>query len=323
MATVRFLVMLIAAAVGVMARRLVRRPRRPTWSLATELAWASMRTALLGSLRPGVTWLRSLPAPRGSDPRVRLEGVDAGGVPAQWCVPAQGETPERVVLYLHGGGYVFGSPATHRDIITRLAVESPARVLAPDYRLAPEHRFPAAHDDCLRAYRWLVDQGVPPEHIVVAGDSAGGGLTMGTLLSLRDAGEAQPAGAVLISPWIDPLASGGSIETNEPYDVFDRAFLVACITEYLEGKAPEDPRVVPLRCDLEGLAPLFIAIGSCEILLDQARALDAKARAEGVACRLALVEEQFHAFQSVAALVPEAARAVSEMSGFVRERIQP
>ena len=320
MKTARFLVMLIGAVTRVLARRLVRGPHRPTWSLTTELAWVSMRTALIGSVKLGVTWLKGFPAPRGSDPRVRFESVDADGVPAEWCIPTEGETPTRVVLYLHGGGYVFGSPATHREIITRLAAETPARVLAPDYRLAPEHRFPAAHDDCLRVYRWLLEQGVAPDRIVVAGDSAGGGLSMGILLSLRDAGEAQPAGAVLVSPWIDPLASGGSIEANEPFDVGNRDFLVACITEYLDGKAPDDPRVVPLQGDVAGLAPLFIAIGSCEILSDQAYALDARARSAGVECRLVEYEDQFHAFQNLASMIPEAARAISEMAGFVRER---
>ena len=134
---------------------------------------------------------KSLPEPRGSDPRVRVERIDADGVPAEWCIPIA-EEPARVILYLHGGGYVFGSPDTHREIITRLAIETPARVLAPDYRLAPEHRFPAAHDDCLTTYRWLVSRGVEPSQIVVAGDSAGGALSVGTLLALRDAGEPQP-----------------------------------------------------------------------------------------------------------------------------------
>jgi len=215
---------------------------------------------------------------------------------------------------------VFGSPGTHREIITRLATETPARVLAPDYRMAPEHRFPAAHDDCLTAYRWLVSRGVEPAQIVVAGDSAGGALSVGTLLALRDAGESQPAGAVLVSPWVDPLAAGGSMETNEPYDIGNRDFLVACIQEYMDGKTPDDPRVAPLRGDLAGLAPLFIAIGSCEVLFDQVHALSARARSAGVETRLAAYEDQFHAFQNLASLIPEAARAIGEMSAFAREK---
>ncbi len=319
MKTAWFLLMLTAAILRTVARRLVGGPHRPSWTWATELAWTSMRRALIGSVKLGVSWLKSFPEARGSDPRVRFERIEAGGVDAEWCVPV-GEVPARVILYLHGGGYVFGSPGTHREIITRLAVETPARVLAPDYRLAPEHRFPAAHDDCLAAYRWLVSRGVEPAQIVVAGDSAGGALSLGTLLALRDAAESQPAGAVLVSPWIDPLAAGGSIETNEPYDIANRDFLVACIQEYMHGKAPDDPRVAPLRGDLAGLAPLFIAIGSCEVLFDQAQALHARARAAGVETRLTVYEDQFHAFQNLAAMIPEAARAITEMSAFAREQ---
>jgi acetyl esterase/lipase len=320
MKTARYLFMLIGALLRTAVTRLVRGPRRPTWSWRTELAWASMRTALIGSVKLGVTWLKSFPEVRASDARVRFEPVDAGGIPAEWALPVEGDPPARVILYLHGGGYVFGSPRTHREIITRLAAETPARVLAPDYRLAPEHRFPAAHDDCLAAYHWLVSQGVEPSQIVVAGDSAGGGLSVGTMLSLRDAGEPQPAGAVLVSPWIDPLAAGGSIETNEPYDIGNRDFLVACIHEYTDGKPPEDPRVAALRADLSGLAPLFIAIGSCEVLRDQAHALEARASAAGVDTRIVVYEDLFHAFQNLASMIPEAARAISEMSAFAREK---
>ena len=319
MKTAWFLVMLTGAILRTVARRLVRGPHRPSWTWATELAWVSMRSVLIGSVKLGTGWLKSLPEPRGSDPRVRVERIDADGVPAEWWMPIA-EEPARVILYLHGGGYVFGSPGTHREIITRLATETPARVLAPDYRMAPEHRFPAAHDDCLTAYRWLVSRGVEPAQIVVAGDSAGGALSVGTLLALRDAGELQPAGAVLVSPWVDPLAAGGSMETNEPYDIGNRDFLVACIQEYMDGKTPDDPRVAPLRGDLAGLAPLFIAIGSCEVLFDQVHALSARARSAGVETRLAAYEDQFHAFQNLASLIPEAARAIGEMSAFAREK---
>jgi acetyl esterase/lipase len=312
--------MLVAALLRTTVRRIARGPRRPSWTWRTELAWASTRAAVMGSVKLGVTWLKSLPQPRGHDPQVRIEPVDAGGVPAEWCIPVEGELPDRVILYLHGGGYVFGSPRSHREIITRLALETPARVLAPDYRLAPEHRFPAAHDDCLAAYRWLAAQGVAPQRIVVAGDSAGGALAVGTLLSLRDAGEPQPAAAVLVSPWIDPLASGGSIDENEPFDIGNRDFLVACIEEYLDGKAPDDARVAPLLGDLRGLAPLFIGIGSCEMLLDQAHVLDARARAAGCKTWLAEYEDQFHGFQNLARIIPAAARTVSEMAAFAREK---
>lgn len=318
MKLVRMLSRVLAASLRTLVRRLFRGPHRPSWSLTTELAWASMRALLVGSVAHGITELRALPAPARKDERVRREGVDAGGVPAEWIDPTAGTTPDRVILYLHGGGYVFGSLATHGEITARLAAETPARVLSVDYRLAPEHPFPAAHDDCLCAYRWLLGQGVAPNRIVIAGDSAGAALAAGTLIALRDANETAPASGLLISPWIDPLANGGSIETNEPYDVGDRSFLVACCDAYMAGKVPEDPRVVPLRGDLTGLPPLFIAIGSCEILFDQARALHEKARSEGVESSLVVYDEMFHGFQNLAPMVPTAARAVSEMSDFVR-----
>ncbi|MBW2281583.1 MAG: alpha/beta hydrolase [Deltaproteobacteria bacterium] len=321
MKTLRFLATVIAGAFSVVLRRLFRGALRPTWTLRTELLRMSVRATLMGSVRFGVPWLRSLPSPARPDPHTRLDDVDAGGVPARWCVPTGADADDRVVLYLHGGGYVFGSPRTHADIIARLAAQVPARVLAVEYRLGPEFPFPAAHDDCLAAYRWLVAQGTDPSRIVLAGDSAGGGLCTGTLLSLREAREPQPAGALLISPWVDPLADGGTIRSNEPFDVGTRDFLVNCIGLYLEGKPPDDARVAPLGADLRGLAPLFIGVGRCEMLLDQARALDARARDHGVKTQLSEYEDQFHVFQNLAAFIPEADRAVDEMVGWVRSRL--
>lgn len=309
---------------GALARRVARGPRRPSWSLRTELVAAAMRAVVLGSKRRGVHWLRdaqaAAPAPSAAAKRVRFEPVDAGGVPAVWCLPP-GPPPRRTIVYFHGGGYVIGSHRTHRDLLARLALGAEARVLAVDYRLAPEHRFPAAHDDCLAATRWTLAQGVAPADLALAGDSAGGALAVATLCSLRDAGEPLPAAAALLCPWTDPLAEGGSMDANEDADFGDRELLVGWIDEYAPGDAARDPRVTVLRADLAALPPLLVQAGGGEILRDQIEAFVARARTAGVEVHLDLAQDLFHDWQLQAELLPEGARAVDEVAAFLARRL--
>lgn len=310
---------------GVLVGRLRRGPLRPGWSFRTELVSAVMRRTLMASKTRGIPWLRqatgALPESSAAIRRVRFEPVLADGVACEWCASADEPHPDRAILYLHGGGYVIGGVDGHRDVIARLALGVGARVLAVDYRLAPEHRFPAAHDDCLAAYRWLLAQGLTPERVAVAGDSAGGALSVATMISARDAGDPLPACGVLISPWVDPLASGGSMDDNEPFDFGDRELLVGWIRQYMGEEDPKHPLVTLMDADLHGLPPLCIQAGGAEILLDQIRAFAERARAAGVDVDCEVVPDMFHVFQIVANLLPEGVVAVDRLCAVLRARL--
>ena len=316
-----------------MFRRLTFGPRRPGWSIPAEFVQVSVRTALVCAKRWGFPWLRDLQklaSPRPSLPlfgRVEFAAVDADGIPCEWCRPKD-TTPGRTLLYLHGGGYVIGSVDSYRELIARLALGAGAQVLAPEYRLAPEHRFPSANDDCLAVYRWLLAQGLPAEEIAIAGDSAGGGLCVDVLRSARDAGDPLPAAALLFSPWVDPLARGGSLIENAPFDTLEAGFLAQCITSYLGGSGGDsggadsrDLRVAPLHADLSGLPPIRIAVGTCEIFLDQARELAKRASQSGVDATIAEYEDCYHLFQNLAALIPTAEYAIADCCRFLEEKL--
>ncbi|MFQ5933893.1 MAG: alpha/beta hydrolase, partial [Dehalococcoidia bacterium] len=192
---------------------------------------------------------------------VNLEVVDAGGVPSEWVVTPEADTG-RVVLYLHGGGYVLGSIATHRAFCARLSKAAGARVLVIDYRLAPEHPYPAAVEDALTTYRWILSQGIDPARIVIGGDSAGGGLTVATLVALRDAGDTLPSAGVCLSPWVDMEGIGGSMTTKASVDpVVQKEWLLEAAATYLASAHPRTPLAAPLYADLVGLAPLLIQVG--------------------------------------------------------------
>jgi acetyl esterase/lipase len=251
---------------------------------------------------------------------VRSEAVDADGVPGEWIrVPESRE--ERVVLYFHGGGYVLGSVATHRDLISRIARSAGARSLAIDYRLAPEHAFPAAPDDCLRAYRWLLASGVAPTRLTIAGDSAGGGLVLATLLALRDAGDPLPAAAVCLSPWADLEGTGDSAQEGAVDDpLIPVEGLKGMGQLYLAGADARDPRASPLHGDYRGLPPLLIQVGTREVLLDDARRVAERARAAGVNVHLECEEGLIHVWPLFGAGVPESREAVERIGAFVAER---
>lgn len=322
--TLLFVILLFVRTVWAMFRRLTLGPRRPGWNVPAELAQTAVRTSLFAARWWGFQWLRGLQslAPSRSPvlEQVDFESVDAAGVPCEWCRPKDA-APERTLVYLHGGGYVLGSVDSYRELIARLAIGARAQVLAPNYRLAPEHRFPAASDDCVGVYRWLLGQGEAAEGIALAGDSAGGGLCLDLLCSVRDAGDPLPAAALLFSPWVDPQAKGGSLVSQERFDAIDRIFLDACIATYMDGRAADDPRVAPLRAELSGLPPLMIAVGTCEVLLDQDRELAERANQAGVDATLATYEDCFHSFQAFASFIPTAAHAIADGCHFLQVRV--
>src|SRR5215475_2092435 len=217
------------------------------------------------------------------DADIQREPVDAGGVKSEWvCAP--NADPGRAILYLHGGGYVIGSIATHRALAARLSRASKAKVLVIDYRLAPEHPHPAAVDDSVAAYRWMLTQGLKPARIAVAGDSAGGGLTVATLVAVRDAKLQLPAAGACLSPWVDLEGTGGSMKTKADVDpIVQKAGIEQMAAAYLGGKDPRTPLAAPLYADLAGLPPLLIQVGTAETLLDDASRLAERARKAGVA----------------------------------------
>ncbi len=252
---------------------------------------------------------------------VECTPVEAGGVRAQWI-----STPEalesRVIYYLHGGGYITGSVITHREMISRLSRTAAARALAIDYRLAPEHPFPAAVEDATAAYRWLLSTGLDPAGIVIAGDSAGGGLTVATLVALRDAGDPLPAAAVCLSPWVDLEGIGESMSSKADVDpMIQREELLDMARAYLGEADPRTPLAAPLYADLTGLPPVLIQVGRAEILLDDSVRLAERARAAGVDVTLDPWDDMFHVWQAFALLLPEGQQAIDRIGEFVRERL--
>ncbi|MDR6374876.1 alpha/beta hydrolase [Paraburkholderia caledonica] len=270
---------------------------------------------------------RALTAKRAWSPDVprgwrlrELDGADGKPLRGEWIErsgePAIGARP--TVLYLHGGGYYFCSPRTHRSIVFGLATRANAPVFSLDYRLAPEHRFPAALDDATAAYRHLIAEGTAPESIVIAGDSAGGGLALATLVALRDAGDPLPAGAVLFSPWTDLAATGASIVDNDGADpMFSGPAIAKAAKVYLGDMPATHPYASPVFADLRGLPPLFMMAGSTEVLLDDSRRVAANARAAGVDCELEVWKKMPHVWPIFAPFIPEANRALDRAAAFV------
>lgn len=269
-----------------------------------------MRAGLNGSLQ-------AAPAPEG----VSVIDCYAGGVRAYWLVPT-GCAMDRVILYVHGGGYVLGSANSHMNMVGHIARAAGCRALNVDYRLAPEHPFPAAVEDAVAAYRWLLAQGIAPEHIAVSGDSAGGGLTLATLLALKRQGLPLPAAAVPLSPWTDLTMSGDSIESRAAVDLIVGNDALGTLSAFYLGEAsPKDPLASPLFGDLAGLPPLYIQVGDEEVLLDDARRFAEKARAAGVEVRLDVFPEMQHVFQMSVGVVPEATEAVQRIGEWLRPRL--
>ncbi len=259
---------------------------------------------------------RAFPTP----PEIKVERVSAPVAPAEWLRPP-GAAPGRVVLYLHGGGYVIGSPRSHRHLAAAIAAASEATGLLLDYRLAPEHPFPAAVEDATAAYRWLLEQGVAPDRIVIGGDSAGGGLTVATLVALRDAGVPRPAGGVCISPWTDLTMSGASYRTHAQRDpIVSRPGIDDMARAYLGAASPRNPLASPLFADLRDLPPLLIHVGSDEVLLDDAVELADRAKAAGVDATLEVWDRMIHVWHWFLPMLDEAQAAIDAIGRFVRTR---
>ena len=253
--------------------------------------------------------------------RAVVTPVDAGGVPGEWVVAPEADA-DRVILYLHGGGYCMGSPSSHRRLVAALSTAAKARVLSLDYRLAPEHPYPAAVDDAVAAYRWLLAQGVPATRVAISGDSAGGGLTLATLLALRDAGDPLPAAGVPLSAWTDMEGTGDTMKTKAGVDrMIQPDRLKETADWYANGADMHQPHMSPLHGDYSGIPPLLMQVGGAEVLLDDSARVADRAKSAGVDVTLEVWDEMPHVFQAFTGLLPEADQAIAVIGEFVRKQI--
>jgi epsilon-lactone hydrolase len=253
---------------------------------------------------------------------VVCRGVSAGGIDAEWIVPADA-APDKAILFFHGGGFRLGSVTSHRDLIARIAEASRCRVLAINYRLAPEHRFPAALEDARTAFDWMGTQGFKPENVALAGDSAGGNLVLTTMLGLRERGEPLPAAGVLMSPWTDLAATGESYQSRAAADpIHQRSMILSLAKAYLgEGGDDSNPLASPLYADLSRLPPLLIQAGDRETVRDDATMLAAKAKAAGVDAELQVFDGMIHVFQMFPE-IPQAGEAIASVATFLRRHLR-
>lgn len=253
-----------------------------------------------------------------SEPR-GVDYLSVSELSALWIVPKDA-VPDRVLLCMHGGGFVGGSIHSHRKMFGHLAKAVGARALVFDYRLVPEHTYPAQLDDAIAVYRWLLDQGIDPARIVFAGDSVGGGLAITTQLRARSDGLPLPAASLLFSPCVDMELTGDSYDANRDRDAFFHRELVRELVAMYVGPGGDlrDPLVNPLYGDLTGFGPIYIQAGGDEALVDDARMLYEHARKAGVEARLDVFPDMQHTFQMAAGRVPEADDAIQRMAAWVR-----
>jgi len=259
----------------------------------------------VGAKPDGVTWTE----------------VDVEGIPAIWA-DSEGGAQDRALLYVHGGGYVIGAAKYYKNLTGHLAKAIGCRVLNLDYRLAPENPHPAPVTDAVKGFQWLLDQGFDANRIAISGDSAGGGLTLATMLSLRDQGIGQPAAGVPLSPWVDMEALGESMSSNAEKDVLVASeMLQGMAMMFLAGGDPKDPLAAPMYGDYTGIAPLYIQVGGDETLLDDTTRVVAKATEAGVDVRSEVFPEMQHVFQFGAGRMPEANDAVAKIGDFLRPHL--
>jgi monoterpene epsilon-lactone hydrolase len=254
-------------------------------------------------------------------PGIEIERIKIGACDAEWTVP-DGIGRERVMLYFHGGGYAIGSIESHRNLVAGIAIAGGFAGLNLGYRLAPEDPHPAAVDDAIAAYRYLLDSGIAPERIAFAGDSAGGGLTAAALLATRDRGLPMPGAGALLSPWLDLTQSGDSMLALADVDpLVGKENLDLMAAAYVGAGDPKTPLISPLFADLEGLPPLLIQVGSAETLLDDSERFAARARAAGVEVTLEVWDEMIHVWHAFSLVLPEAREATKQIGEVLAKRL--
>ena len=295
-------------------------------SLRAELVRLGLRCLMKPSSRPDVTITRRrerlvnlqrwVPRPPAD---TEITPCELGGIPALHVTTLQSRA-DRHILFLHGGGYVTGGPDLYRHVLWRLAAAAAAQVVAVQYRLAPEHPYPAALDDAFTAWRGLVDQGTNPRRVAFLGDSAGGGLALALAMRLRNEHGKLPGAIVALSPWTDLAVTGESVRRNAAADPMinadDVPRIAAC---YLDGTDPRNPYVSPLYGNPAGLPPALIQVGSDEILLDDSVRMAARMREAGCTVELEIWQRMPHVFQAFASVIPEARRAISRIGAFIQQ----
>lgn len=312
---------MLGAALRTSGARLRGKPLRPGWSFAFEsfaraLKATEREVRQLPPSEQGAAWLeRSMAQPILK--QVRFEPADS--LPAEWVIPNDADPKAPVLLYLHGGWYSSASPRNYRELMARVTTQARVRALVVDYRLAPEHPFPAAIEDTLAAYRWL-RKDMP--RIAVAGDSAGAGLTAALLIELREAGEPMPDCAAFVCPWVDLAASGGSLSAHEPFDWSDRDEVAKRVKLYLGERDPRTPLASPVHADLRGFPPSLVQIGGAEMLLDQAVAFAERMRQHGSPVTLEITPDMIHDWHMFAALFPEGRAAIARLAAFIDEHVR-
>jgi len=324
------------AATRALLRHLREGRPHPEWTLGYDVAMSVLRSAAYGHPAFSLAMARSsaAPLPLATRGKVQLSASTLAGLPVEIHTPLRSAweralrrragkpAQESTFLYLHGGGYVTCSPRSHRDVIARIAMESGARCVVPDYRLAPAHPFPAALDDALACYRQLLEQGVDPERLVVGGDSAGGGLTLALTLRLRELRLPLPRALVLLSPWVD-LSLGR--DALLPYADHDYLAVDATVTNalsYAGEAALSHPLISPLHADLRGLPPMLIQTGEWELLREQNIAFARAAQAAGASVEHTLHPGMLHAFTCFPGLTEQGARALADVGRFVRAQLE-
>jgi len=304
---------LLAATVVAILVRVARRafsgPAVPGWNWDVELKAVALRSFIMSAAVHPDPFARAKlegrldpPLPRRLRGAMRIEHTTVAGVPVERHIrngSGTELTDAATILYFHGGGYLAGSPATHRRFVANLTWAVGGTAIVPDYRLAPTHPFPAAVDDGVAVYRALLASGTDPNRIIVAGDSAGGGLTLATMLRLRDEGDPLPSGAIVFSPYTDLEHTGNSIYRNIATDYLPILHPIRPLHEYLGDHDPRDPYASPMYGDYARIPPLLIFAGGREMILDDSIRLAAKAEADGCAVTLHVADDMYHVWPAL------------------------
>jgi monoterpene epsilon-lactone hydrolase len=318
----RNMLLLLWVSLLVTVSRLCHGPRLSGWTWVVETTTTFLRLQErvafgLPTIAHQREYMDAVVARSSELVHMQIEAVEADGVKGRWFVPRTAAGAS-VVLYLHGGGYAFSIRA-HDNLIAFVALAAQARTFALDYRLTPEHPFPAQLEDAQAAYHWLLSSGIAPQHIVIAGDSAGGNLALTLLLVLRDAQQPLPGLAVCLCPWTDMDSSYRSLKENEPYDWIEQRMTVQWAEWFCRGTDPENPLVSPVHADLRGLPPIYIQAGDAELLIDMIRVFAGKAKAQGASVSLEVWKHMNHVFQAYGPITQQSKEALQRIGEVIQQ----